>query len=188
MKTPRAAFALLILSFAAPSIHCAHCHGHRGAGRPAGQILRRRGGVQIGFKQRQGRSPSRRAADHEAGRDGAGKKIDGYKILAGPLDIEAKPLAALRTAVLDPANYDWDIATACEFQPGVAIRFNARAADGKPTHVDLVFCFVCGELETWQDGKRLEIKFFGNHRAPFNAAMKMIFPHDAEIQKLTGRE
>ena len=118
------------------------------------------------------------------GETAPGKKIDGYNILAGPLDVEAKPLAALRAAVLDPADYDWDIATACEFQPGVAIRFNARAADGKPTHVDLVFCFVCGELETWQDGKRLEIKFFGNHRVPFAAAMKKIFPKDEEIQKL----
>jgi hypothetical protein len=113
-----------------------------------------------------------------------GKKIDGYQILAGPIDLDTKPLAALRAAILDPGHYDWDIATACEFQPGVVIRFNGRNADGKAARVDLIFCFICGELETWQDGKRVDLKFFGNHRAPFVAAMRQLFPKDDEIQKL----
>jgi hypothetical protein len=184
MENFRVPFAALILSLAALSIQCARATD---TAPPDARLVKFFGG-EAGYKLV---SSSDKVEAYRVelpitkrGETVPGKKIDGYKILTGPLDVEAKPLAALRAAVLDPANYDWDIATACEFQPGVAIRFNGRATDGKPTHVDLVFCFVCGELETRQDGNVLATRFFGNHRAPFNAAMKQIFRKDAEIQQL----
>ena len=112
------------------------------------------------------------------------KRIDGYKVVSGPEEIEAKTWAGLRTLLLDPNIYDWDLAAGCEFQPGVAVSLDRASTRATAMPVDVLFCFNCDELQVWYGGKRVGMANFSNHRALFVRAMKQIFPKDPEIQKL----
>jgi hypothetical protein len=96
----------------------------------------------------------------------------------------AETIKKLRAVLLDPTAYEFDVAKACEFVPGVGIRF----VDKERT-VDVVFCFECDVVairtsgsERWQGGGS-----FDPGRARFVAVMKQVFPDDKVIQELKAK-
>ncbi len=108
------------------------------------------------------------------------KKIAGFPLISGPHKVDAGHARVLRRVLFNSKTYMFDVAKACEFEPGIVIRFS-----GKSGMIDVVFCFSCEELKTELDGKRVGYEDFDRARGILVPVMKQIFPKDAEIQELT---
>jgi hypothetical protein len=108
--------------------------------------------------------------------------LAGYEILSGPVDVDAASAAELGAIFADDSIYDWERAKACEFEPGVALRF-ARAG----SNLDVLLCFSCDELAAFREDKRLGSEDFDVARPRLLAVVKRLFPGDEKIQSLTDR-
>ncbi len=65
----------------------------------------------------------------------------GYPLLATAKDQGKEYLARLSAVMKDDRSYDWGMAKACEFGPGIAFRISS----GKDSFIVLV-CFQCSEI------------------------------------------
>jgi len=108
-----------------------------------------------------------------------GPKIGEYPILAGPVALDDATRAELASILTDDGTYLWDLAKACEFMPGVALRF----ADAT-TRVDVLLCFSCDELQVWKDGEYVDGEDFDDRRPDLARIVRRLFPGDAALQKL----
>jgi hypothetical protein len=105
----------------------------------------------------------------------ADKSMHGYPVLAGPVEVDAASRATLADVLLDDDTYLWDVAKACEFMPGVLIRYEG---------LDVLLCFSCDELEVYVGNKQVGHEDFDPRRKDLVAVAKRLFPDDAAIGKL----
>jgi hypothetical protein len=110
-------------------------------------------------------------------KDADAKTIGGYRITAGPLKVDKAQAGALRSMLLSADSYQFDVAKACEFQPGAAVRFV-----GAEKTIDVLFCFGCDELGVYIDGKRIGGEDTDDIRAELVGVMRKVFPDDEVIQ------
>ena len=97
----------------------------------------------------------------------------------GPVVVDAAVADELVSILKDADTYDWEMAKACEFVPGLAVRFIGRAST-----TDVLFCFQCDELMIFQDGTQVRGEDFVSARGRLIRFFKRVFPDDAEIQSL----
>ncbi len=107
------------------------------------------------------------------------ERIHGYEVVSGPVAVPDALATRLAAVLLDDDTYEWEMSKACEFMPGVAVRWT----DATGT-TDVLFCFSCEELGIWCDGARAGHEDFDSRRAELAAVMKLLFPDDAKIQEL----
>ena len=113
------------------------------------------------------------------GMRGAGETaMHGYPVLGGPVELDADAQRRLRDVLLSDATYLWDRAKACEFLPGVLVRYEDDAT------IDVLFCFSCDELEVYRDGKRCGREDFDPRRRDLVALVQRIFPDDEALRAL----
>ena len=125
-----------------------------------------------------------RRDDIENGLDKSGERIDGYRITAGPVTVDANAADVLRKSLLSPEAYYWGRGDDCMFEPGVAIRFISTNARRDVSTVEVIICFKCSDVEFWHDAKVTGYQSFRAHDDLFLTAIKKVFPKDAEIQSL----
>jgi len=118
------------------------------------------------------------------GRDGAtgdagNGEISGYAIVGETAEVGDTHAAALGRILAHDATYLWDISKACEFRPGVAVRWERRS-----TTVDVLFCFSCDELEIYVDDDPVGGEDFDPRRAEILRIVKQLFAGDPEIQAI----
>jgi hypothetical protein len=109
---------------------------------------------------------------------GADKSLHGYPVLAGPVDVDETAREILHDVLLDDDTYLWEIEKACEFLPGVLLRY-----EGEQT-VDVLFCFSCDELEVYRGDTKTGHEDFDPRRADLVRVAKRLFPGDPAIAKL----
>jgi hypothetical protein len=109
----------------------------------------------------------------------APETIAGFEIVAGPIDVDAATAKELAAIFADDETYEFETAKACEFDPGVALRF-ARAG----TVVDVLLCFSCDELAAYEGKKRVGGEDFDTARPRLVAIVKRLFPEDEKLQAL----
>ncbi len=87
----------------------------------------------------------------------------------------------LAQIVLDDSTYEWNIAKACEFDPGVAY----RVWSGKESILVLI-CFHCDEIGIIADESDVKIRIhdFDRGRPALVRLARQVFPEDKEIQGL----
>ena len=105
--------------------------------------------------------------------------IYGYPVVSSAVPIDDVSRANLSKVLSDPGTYLWDVAKACEFLPGVALRFA-----GDNVNVDILICFYCDELEIYMNGKRAGHEDFDPRRSDLLRVVKKLFPEDEAIQAL----
>ena len=105
--------------------------------------------------------------------------LHGYPILSGPSPINDASRATLSNVLNDPNTYLWNVDKACEFLPGVALRFT-----GGNVNVDVLICFSCDELEIYTNGKQVGHEDFDPRRHDLLRVIKKLFPDDEVIQGL----
>lgn len=103
----------------------------------------------------------------------------GYPILSGPINVDKKMADALALILADSDTYAWDVAKACEFEPGVGIRFV-----GVDSSTEILLCFSCDELQIVRDGKRVGHEDTDSARGHLIKIVQNIFPDDKIIQGL----
>jgi hypothetical protein len=110
------------------------------------------------------------------------KGIDGFEILSGPVAISEEHAGELKKILTDPDIYYWDPhpgIKGCEFAPGVALIYASEKGS-----LDVLLCFGCDQIRTYQNGKIVGGKDFDKVRAAIVAVVKKMFPDDAEIQAI----
>ncbi|MEE8104621.1 MAG: hypothetical protein V3T86_03705 [Planctomycetota bacterium] len=112
-------------------------------------------------------------------RKGKTNGVHGYPMLAGPVDVDKTSQRELADVLTSDGTYLWDIAKACEFSPGVAIRYE----DGGES-VDVLLCFSCDELEVYAGAEKVGHEDFDPRRADLVKVAKRLFPNDKQIQGL----
>jgi hypothetical protein len=105
--------------------------------------------------------------------------IYGYPVVSSAVPIDDVSRANLSKVFSDPGTYLWDVAKACEFLPGVALRFA-----GSNVRVDILICFSCDELEIYRNGERVGHEDFDPRRSDLLGVVKKLFPEDEAIQAL----
>jgi len=110
---------------------------------------------------------------------GPGKRLHGYPVLQGPVDVDEESRAALASVLLDDGTYEWDSSKTCEFLPGVLLRYEADVP------VDVLLCFSCDELEVFVGKRQVGHEDFDVRRPDLVRVAKRLFPNDPAIQKLT---
>ena len=105
--------------------------------------------------------------------------LHGYPILSSPSPINDVSRATLSNLLSDPHTYLWDVAKACEFVPGVALRFTRGNVN-----VDVLVCFSCDELDFYMNGKLVGHEDFDPRRSDLLRVVKKLFPEDEAIQAL----
>lgn len=106
-------------------------------------------------------------------------ELHGHQVLAGPVSVDAESIALLSDVLTSDGTYEWDMAKACEFMPGVAIRY----VQGE-LQVDVLLCFSCDELGVYRNGKMVDIEDFDTRRADLVTVAKRLFPADEKIRAL----
>lgn len=107
------------------------------------------------------------------------RRLHGYAVTAGPIDVDEQSRGELASVLSSDGTYLWDIAKACEFMPGVLIRYQ-----GGGETVDVLLCFSCDELEVYRAGKEVGHEDFDPRRADLVRVAKSLFPQDEAIAKL----
>ncbi len=109
----------------------------------------------------------------------ARKPFGGYPVTAGPVDISLEEAEKVVSILSNETIYEWDSTKACEFQPGVAVRFT-----GAEETVEIVFCFSCEVLAVYRNDERVGSEDFDKARESLAAIVKRWFPDDEAIQSL----
>ena len=101
------------------------------------------------------------------------------RLARGPVPIDEASAHTLTDVLTDDDTYLWDIAKACEFMPGVALRYGRDGME-----VDVLLCFSCDELEVYRNGEKVGHEDFDPRRADLVRVAKRLFPDDEAIQGL----
>jgi hypothetical protein len=118
--------------------------------------------------------------DGTSERDGKpGERIHLWRVLGGPIPVGDAAAQRIATVLSDDGTYDWERAKACEFSPGVVVRYTS----GTDT-TDVLFCFACEELAIYRNDARVGQEDFDNARDELASVMKSLFPDDPAIQGL----
>lgn len=118
------------------------------------------------------------ASKPEGGAPAAAARIGGFEVTAGPVALSKDQDARLRRVLADRETYDFDLHKKCEFQPGVALRFDA----GDKT-ADLLICFACDELGVTDAQGNISTASFTARKELVELAQEL-FPNDREIAAL----
>ena len=102
--------------------------------------------------------------------------IHGYAKVAGPVEVDDATRAELADVFLDDATYRWDSAKACEFLPGVMLRY-----EGSGT-TDVLLCFSCDELTVYRDDRRVGREDFDSRRTDLVRVAKRLFPDLSDLE------
>ncbi len=108
----------------------------------------------------------------------AAEKIDDFPITSVGPELTAGQIETLRGLIFDEANWQFDIAKACEFMPGVDYRF-IRGDE----HVDVLLCFSCDEWGFLHNG-RTRIEDNDRARRVLLRLARESFPEDAALRDL----
>lgn len=108
-----------------------------------------------------------------------GPKIHGFTILSGPVDVPPAAFARVADVLQSDGTYLWDVAKACEFVPGVALRYRRGETTG-----DVLICFSCDEIEIRDGAGHRGHEDVDPRRADLVAVAKALFPDDPKIQAL----
>jgi hypothetical protein len=102
-----------------------------------------------------------------------------WPILAGPVTVDSKIGAELSAALLDEKTYClWDEGKGCHLQPGLMVRFFRESRS-----VDVVFCFECDMMLTFQESKAVwGANFDYSHNLLLGFFVK-IFPSDPDLPR-----
>ena len=115
-------------------------------------------------------------ADEQAYSD----QIADYPVASGPFNVSDGAAAEIAEAILSPGTYYWGSeAKACAPQFGVRVAF-IRGTE----QVDVLFCFECRILCVGHGGTLVGSGSFDYAPPELLAAVKRLFPDDAEIQSL----
>lgn len=107
-----------------------------------------------------------------------GERVGDYPILGLGPELEPAQIETLRDALFDTANWQFDIAKACEFMPGVDYRFIAGGEQ-----VDVLLCFSCDEWGfLYRD--RLRIEDNDRARRKLLELARASFPKDEVLHAL----
>ena len=96
-------------------------------------------------------------------------RIGNYRITAGPVEVKEKEAADLAD-ILAKNIYDWEMAKACEFQPGIAVRFTKSEAV-----VEVLFCFKCEEMKILLNDKSVGYEDFDRATKQLDEVFRRIF-------------
>lgn len=121
--------------------------------------------------------------DDDDSNNESAKEFAGFRITAGPVEVDGKTATKLMQTLSQPDIYGWDFAKGCEFSPGVGVRYV-----GADTTTEILFCFSCDELRIVRDGKRIGGEDTDGARTALVNIAKAIFPKDKVIQGLRTAE
>ncbi len=96
-------------------------------------------------------------------------RIGKYRILAGPVEVKEKEAADLAN-ILAKNIYDWEMAKACEFQPGIAVRFTKGEVV-----VEIQFCFKCEEMMILLNDKSVGSEDFDRATKQLDEIFRRVF-------------
>ena len=105
-------------------------------------------------------------------------ELHGHQVLAGPVSVDAESIALLSDVLTSDGTYEWDMAKACEFMPGVAIRY----VQGK-LEVDVLLCFSCDEWGFLHAGS-LRVEDNDDARRALVSLSRVVFPDDEVLRGL----
>ena len=111
-------------------------------------------------------------------RDSVEEKIGDYPITSVGPALSAEQIATLRGLIFDEANWQFDLAKACEFMPGVDYRFMVE-----DEQVDVLLCFSCDEWGFLHNG-RMCIEDNDRARPALLRLARESFPDDAALRDL----
>ena len=80
--------------------------------------------------------------------------------------------------LLDDDTYEWEMEKACEFLPGVLLRYDAAPP------VDVLLCFSCDELEVYVGERKVGHEDFDVRRPDLVRVAKRLFTDDPAIRQL----
>lgn len=84
-------------------------------------------------------------------------RVSHYAVIATGPDLSAAQTERLRSLIFDGSNWDFHMAKACEFMPGVDFRVHSAGRQ-----VDVLLCFSCDEWAFWHGDK---MRYEDNDRA-----------------------
>jgi hypothetical protein len=106
------------------------------------------------------------------------KKIHGYGVVSGPVNLDVPDKALLSQALVDSKTYvHYSEPIDCLFRPGVAFRFSDASNE-----LNLLICFSCNELKYFSTDGEVGGSYFRSMK--IKKLAKKLFPEDSEIQSL----
>lgn len=108
-----------------------------------------------------------------------GERLHLWRKIGGPVPVDDAAARRIAAVLTDDGTYDWERAKACEFSPGVVVRYTKGA-----NTTDVLFCFNCEEIGVFRNDRSVGYEDFDNARDELAAVMKLLFPDDAAIQSL----
>ena len=112
-------------------------------------------------------------------RDGAeGQRLAGYPVIGRGPDLDADQISEIQRLVFDAANWNFEMAKACEFMPGGVLRFHRDQRD-----LAVLLCFSCDEWGFHLDGET-RTEDFDPARRHLLALSRQLFPDDEVLHEL----
>lgn len=104
--------------------------------------------------------------------------LESAKKLSDAVELNPDLTQNLSELLRNPQSYDWKSKSKpCEPTPEIAVRFTRNASN-----LDVMFCFECGILIVYRDGRWVGTKDFEDSHADFVVIMKQAFPNDKLVQ------
>jgi hypothetical protein len=105
--------------------------------------------------------------------------VTDYPPLGRPTTATDAQTKMLQSTLLDENNFEFGIAKACVFEPGVRMDF-IRGAD----KLQILICFECDSLQSFLNGLPVGGEDFDTGRPELVRMVKTLFPDDPGIRKL----
>jgi hypothetical protein len=114
-------------------------------------------------------------------------RLNGHKVLAGPIKVDDKLATEFATALVDGGSYDWELTTEsdCSTRPSVVLVFSGDDRGEYTDRVAVYFCFSCDRIIVeFRFGSFGDEASFASARGRFVKLVKQAFPDDRAIQAL----
>ena len=102
-----------------------------------------------------------------------------HAVESGPVRVDADTAATLSTILSDSETYDWWKAKSDPYAPTVGLRFTRDVS-----RIDIALDFTSNMLTIHRDGKMIGVEDFDDARPQLLAAVKSVFPDDADVQAI----
>ena len=107
-----------------------------------------------------------------------GKKIHGYGVISGPIELDVNNKIFLSSILVDPNTYfDYSKPIDCLFRPGIAFRLTDNSNE-----LNLLICFSCNELKYFTSSEKVGGSYFRSVK--MKELAKKLFSEDEAIQSL----
>ena len=101
-----------------------------------------------------------------------------YAIIKTGPDLTPAQTERLRALIFDGGNWDFEMAKACEFMPGVDFRVHSAGR-----RLDILLCFSCDEWAFWH-GERMRYEDNDPARSALLRLAREAFPDDPALAEL----